>query len=319
MPLLEEALLNELIPSKKEIVRDNTESEIEDLINNSALILDARLQGMAGQLNELKGLRGKNSDVVVHMMSKVNADRVNFEQGLQRFQAVRSVFLQQSNKLFSHLGMDRLKVEVVNTRTAMINANFTKSIRAAMDNFFSDINRWMVESEAGVGEIRDMMDAMYHRYAQEHGTQLVKVQEFSTARYQKELARLERAYKEHFNTPLNMITNEKMTLTSKFFEMVAARVVNVYEVANRDVENWLKAVMAPMESQVREQQLQLRRRLESVKRIREATDSLEDRIAELESVEKDIMDQLADLKVIRQHIGNALAFDAQSVKDELAA
>jgi len=36
--------------------------------------------------------------------------------------------------------------------------------------------------------------------------------------------------------------------------------------------------MAPMETQVREHQLQLRRRLESIKRIHKATDTLEDRI-----------------------------------------
>jgi hypothetical protein len=55
-----------------------------------------------------------------------------------------------------------------------------------------------------------------------------------------------------------------MTLTIKFFETLASRVIHVYEVANRDVENWLKAVIAPIESQVREHQLQLSRRLESI-------------------------------------------------------
>jgi hypothetical protein len=48
--------------------------------------------------------------------------------------------------------------------------------------------------------------------------------------------------------------------------------------ANRDVEQWLRAVMAPLETQVREHQLQLKRRLESVKRIHQATDTLEDRV-----------------------------------------
>ena len=126
---------------------------------------------------------------------------------------------------------------------------------------------------------------------------------------QKELAKLERAYKEQFNTAFNMIANEKMTLTSKFFETLASRVIHVYEVANRDVENWLKAVIAPMESQVREHQLQLRRRLESIKRIYKATDTLEDRILELENIEKSIRAQITDLHILRQHMGNALAFE----------
>jgi hypothetical protein len=47
-----------------------------------------------------------------------------------------------------------------------------------------------------------------------------------------------------------------------------------------------------METQVREHQMQLRRRLESIRRIHRATDALEDRIQELEQVENVLVQQL---------------------------
>ena len=46
-----------------------------------------------------------------------------------------------------------------------------------------------------------------------------------------------------------------------------------------------------MESQVREHQAQLRRRLESIKRIHQASDTLEARMAELKQVLEEIGDQ----------------------------
>lgn len=319
LPELQKALSDELIPSKKEIIRDNTESDIEDLMDNSGLILQSRLQGLSEQLEELKGLRGKNADVVEHILNKMQTDKEGFERSLQRFQALRSVFSQHTSTLFSYLGMNRLRLEVAKTRHAMIAANFTRSIRTAMAGFFKDIVDRMAGSERQVSEIKAMMDAMYQKYAQEHGTQPIVTPGFSMVRYQQELGKLERAYKEQFDTAINMIVNEKMTLTTKFFETVANRVVNVYEIANRDVENWLKAIMAPMESQIREQQLQLRRRMESIKRIYKATDSLEDRIAELENFEQGIRNQMTDLNILRQHIGNALAYDERPELKELAA
>lgn len=315
---LEKALSDELIPSKKEIVRDNTQNEIEDLINNSSMILDARLHGLNEQLDELRELRGKNEDVVEHMMNKVKTDKENFEKGLQRFQALRSVFSQQTNQLFTLLGMEALRNEVHKTREAMVTANFTKSIRGAMDAFFADLKDRLVKSETQIEEIKKMMDAMYEKFSKEHNLRQVDPPAFSTLRYQKELAKLERTYKEQFNTAFNMIANEKMTLTTKFFETLASRVIHVYEVANRDVENWLKAVIAPMESQVREHQLQLRRRLESIKRIYKATDTLEERIGELENIEKSLQAQTADLKVLRQHMSNALAFEADTDQTKAA-
>jgi hypothetical protein len=264
---LERALSDELIPSKKEIVRDNTQNEIEDLITNTHLILDARISGINDQLLELRGLRGKNEDVVEHMMNKVKVDKENFEKGLQRFQALRSIFSQHTNRLFTLLGMEALKMHVHSTRETMQDASFTKTIRVAMDNFFSELKTRLISSDKQIDEIKKMMDVMYEKFSKEHGLRKSDPPAFSTLRYQKELAKLERAYKEQFNTAFNMIANEKMTLTSKFFETLASRVIHVFEVTNRDIENWLKAVISPMESQVREHQLQLRRRLESIKRI----------------------------------------------------
>lgn len=307
---LEKALSEELIPSKKDIVRDNTQNEVDDLINNSTMLVDARMSGIQEQLVELRGLRGKNEDVVEHMMNKVKVDKENFEKGLQRFQALRSIFSQHTNRLFTLLGMEALKVHVHSTRESMVAANFTKTIRGSMDNFFSELKTRLISSDSQIEEIKKMMDVMYEKFSKDHGLRKTDPPAFSTLRYQKELAKLERAYKEQFNTAFNMIANEKMTLTSKFFETLASRVIHVFEVANRDIENWLKAVIAPMESQVREHQLQLRRRLESIKRIYKATDTLEDRIAELESIEKSIQAQLDDLKVLRMHMNNALTFES---------
>jgi DNA repair exonuclease SbcCD ATPase subunit len=115
-------------------------------------------------------------------------------------------------------------------------------------------------------------------------------------KYQKEVERLERAYNVHFNTLWNMVSKAKFTLMKRFFETIAIRVKHVYDIGNRDLESWLKAVMAPLETQVREHHIQLRRRLESVKRIHRASDELEERLSELEQAETGIRDQITALE-----------------------
>jgi chromosome segregation ATPase len=67
-------------------------------------------------------------------------------------------------------------------------------------------------------------------------------------------------------------------------------------VANRDVEAWLKAVMSPLETQVREHHMQLRRRLDSVRRIHRTSDELESRILELEQSREALESQRQGLK-----------------------
>jgi hypothetical protein len=92
-----------------------------------------------------------------------------------------------------------------------------------------------------------------------------------------------------------MLSKAKFSLTKRFFETIASRVKHVYDIANRDVESWLRAVMSPLETQVREHHLQLRRRLESVQRIHNASGELEERIGELEQQDETITAQVAAL------------------------
>jgi hypothetical protein len=303
---LERALSDELIPSKQDIVRENTAGEMDDLMTSTRSLLGARMNNIDEQLLELTGLRGKNEEVVQHMMAKVEEEKAHFERGLQQFQALRSVFSQQSNVLFSHLGMERIKAEVRDTRIAMEKSRFSAGLRNAMNTFFAKVDENITHSATQIEEIKEMMAAMYKKFSSEHGLTEVTPPTYSTFKYKKEMDRLEKTYNEHFNTLLNMLTNEQFTLTAKFFETLASRVVNIYEVANREADSWLKAVMAPMETQVREHQMQLRRRLESIKRIHKATDTLEDRIAELEEMRLSIDKQLEALNHLESDIKHAL-------------
>ncbi|WP_051259022.1 MULTISPECIES: dynamin family protein [Chitinibacter] len=312
---LEKALSDDLLPGKQDIVRDATQSEVEDVVSAVRAILQARQEGVSEQLTELTGLRGKNQDVILQMMDKVQLDKKQFEQGLVRFQALRSVFTQQTNKLFSLLGKDALKAEIDRIRDQMERSLFSfgdGGLSATMDKFFIDVNGSISKSAEQIAEIQAMMAAMYKKFSEEHGLGTATPPPFSTLKYHKELARLEKSFREHFNTVGNLLTTSRGRLTHKFFETVASRVVYVFEVANRDVENWLKAVMAPMETQVREHQLQLRRRLESIKRIHKATDTLEDRILELEEIDRQLAEQMGELNGQLRNVYTALQAEMQS-------
>jgi len=296
LPLLEAALSEELIPAKQDIVRENTESEFGDVSRRVRGLLESRLAGLREQLTELTELRGKNKGVVEYMMGKVRAEKEEFEAGLQRYYAVRSVFSTLTNNLFGHLGLDVLRQLTHDTRETMLEATFSKTLSEAMGNFFGRSREALAKSNAEIEEILNMMDAVYKKFSVEHGLKLGSPTAFSLLRYEKELDRLEAWCDAHLNTMVSLLTHDKKNITQKFFEEVAVQVRRAFEHANKDAETWLRAIMAPMETQVREHQIQLKRRLESIKRIHLATDTLEDRIAELESVEKNLLQQIQSLE-----------------------
>ena len=306
LPEFEHALARDLIPTKHELVGESCLSDLRDITLGLSAILETRARNIADQLSELSALRGKNEDVVLMMMSKVAAEKAQFEKALQRFIALRSVFSQHTNDLLTHLGIETLKREAKSTRKAMEDAHFTVGLRAAMSGFFANIRTNLLAASNQSAEIHKMMSAMYKKFSQDHGLELFQPQPYSTLRYQKEIDRLEHAYNVHFNTLWNMASNVKFSLMRKFFETVATRIRHVYAVANRDADNWVRAVMAPLETQVREHHLQLRRRLESVKRIRNASNELETRMHELAEMKKTAEDQSEELKHLIARVEGAV-------------
>jgi hypothetical protein len=315
LPLLEAALSEELIPAKRDIVCESTESEFGDVSRRVRGLLDARLLGLREQLTELTELRGKNKGVVEYMMGKVRAEKDEFESGLQRYYAVRSVFSTLTNNLFGHLGLDVLRQLTQETRETMLDAAFSKTLSHAMANFFAGSRNALTKSNGEIGEILAMMESVYKKFAVEHGLKLGSPTSFSLLRYEKELDRLQAWCDDHLNTMVSLLTHDKKNITHKFFEEVATQVRRAFEHANRDAEVWLRAIMAPMETQVREHQIQLKRRLESIKRIHQATDTLEDRIAELDGVEKNLLQQIEALEEIVGRVQDMLVpFDARELQ-----
>lgn len=302
----ERALSAEVLPARQRIVRETSLAEVEDVVRQSRQLLLARLDGVREQMRELADLRGKNQSVIEYMMRKVATEKAEFEDGLKKYYAVRSVFTTLTNNLLRHMGLDALRNETRRTREAMLESSFTAGLREAMESFFKRLRANLAQSDAEITEISAMLASMYKRFSVEHGLKLAQPAGFSTQRYLREIDRLEELFNRQINTTLTLVTTEKHKLTQKFFETVAVQARRTFEGANRDVDQWLRAVMAPLETQVREYQIQLKRRLESIKRIHQATDTLEDRVDELRHSEEGLQAQIAELDGMLSEVRAAL-------------
>jgi hypothetical protein len=306
LPELEKALSRELIPAKQDIVRDDAESEFNRIHTQIKTLLESRLDNIAEQLSELLHLRGKNKSMVRFMMDKVRLEKHEFGEGLRQYYAARNVFSRLTNQLFAHVGLSALKALIYQTRESMLKAAFSRGLSKTMQSFFTVTHQRLRESSAEIEDIRNMMEVVYKQLIMEFGVKLPAPAAFSLLRYEKELFRLESWCATHLNTTVNLITTEKRNITQKFFSEMALQVYKVFEHANHDAENWLKALMSPVETQVRERQAHLKQRLENIRRVLQASSALEDRVGELEEIKQGLEQQLQDMENIKQRLYHRL-------------
>jgi len=315
---LEQALSRKLIPQKLAIVRELVEGELRDVLDAAAAMLATRTSSVALQLADLQALQGKNASVVGNMMARVRAEKEEFDKSLLSFQALRSVHARLSAELFTELGLKALRERTREAREQMIAAAFSAGIRESMTAYFRSSRHAIEEAQTRIDEVNRMMLAMVQKFGAEHGMRLTLPMRLLLDRYLDEINRIERIYQDRFGL-LTILTTEKVVLTHKFFESIASQVKATYEVANRDVEAWLKAVMAPLEGQIREHQAQLRRRTESIRQIRDAAEQLDERLAEVREQEAEAAAQTRQLDALRADIESCLQLQDQDPVEALAA
>lgn len=299
LPRLEDALAEDLLPAKQDIVARGTAAEARQLAAEAQQLMSTRHAALTSQMDELANLRGKNESMVGQMVARAKLEKENYEKGLREYYAVRSVYSRLSETLFSHLGLEALRVHARKTRETMRQARFTPQLLSAMGELFAAAGECLDSSESDITEISTMMKVMRERFGRAYGVDIEPPAAFNLASRRRQLAHLEHASRRQYGNILRLLISDKQTLTQQFFETIVSQIRRIFDHANRDAEHWLRALMAPLENQVREVQRQMRHRLDNVKRIHDAAEGLEERIDELaqDGVQLDLrLKELAELE-----------------------
>jgi Dynamin family len=321
LPLLEEALIDLLVPTKQQIVRDQTVAQVERVASEARLTLSARERGVIEQLFELRGLQGKNQSSIERMTRRALAEQREFEEVVRKIVAARSVLQKLSDPLVLNLRVSTLRAQVLATRNKMRKTQLSPTISSAVREYFANLRELLRGANAKALEVEQMVLGVQRRFAEELGWSLSPPMTFSLDTYIAELERAEQAYKSQFGA-FAVLTRDRWTLMERFFETVVSKSREIFSAAERDTEAWVKSLLPPIELQVREQRAQLRKRAESISKIRDAQGSLDERIAELEEALEEAQSRLADVRRLSdriQYIGSRVPDDLRLAEEALAA
>jgi predicted GTPase len=315
---LEHALAREMVPQRRAIVAEQVRRDFDEAHALVRGVLGARQRSLVEQAFELGGLRGKNRSAVEQMARRIRGERTEFEGSLRKLQALRKVLRGQQQAIDQTVGLERLKGHVRAARQAMRASRTSMGLRDGMASLLDAAHRDFADLTRRIDEVQALMAAMYSSFNREHGFTLGVPLPYSTRRFASELLRVEAVQQRHFGA-MSLVTTEKWALTRRFFESVAARLRDLYEQAGREVDGWMRAIFAPIESQVREHQQQLRRRIDAVQRVLEASEALDARIDEIEEDRAQAQQRLDALEAVAADVNRVLDRDEAPVGEPQTA
>ncbi len=293
----ENALANMLIPAKQEIVRARIHDGMQDIIEVNRSILSRRENDTLSHIKEIEALSARNVNVVREMLMRLKEEKEQLDQNMRRFQTSRSVFAQHTNQLYDHLNIVKLERLLACTKRDMSVSLTTLGMRQYMNEFLESVTGSIEDAAIEIKEIYDLMETVYERFQAEHGLANIHPRKFSTNRFRREIQSLNERH-DFFIRGVSMVMTEQKVLVRRYYDTVISKVREVFERANKDVEDWIRSVMSPLETEIREHQSQLRRRLESMKRISRTGDSLEERMEEMRYGQHSVQEQREEMEIL---------------------
>jgi hypothetical protein len=298
---LEAHLAEQVLPARQRLLRSNVLSQVGTALENSIDGIAARIEETRGQLEELRGLSGKNADVIMHLMRKAREEQTAYLKSVESFQASRRLLAQQAAGLLEALSPEAFDKVIAVTRKDMVGCWTTAGMKQDMKTLFDSARAMMEEAYAQAEQARGLIESAYRRFHEEHAFPTLAPPHLSLQPYLQELDRLHAEAEAFRNSPVTTMT-EQSFVVRKFFVSLVSHARNLLLKAHGEAESWLKGALRPLGAQIKEHKHLMEQRLETLRRINESRGTLDGKVRELTAQCQGLEAQMDHLGEIRERL-----------------
>jgi hypothetical protein len=284
LPALERALAEGVMGQRQRILRSAVAAGISELRIEAGRAIHIRRRDLAEQMDELRGLRGKNTTVIKHMRTRIEQEQTEFDTSGAKIQAVRSIHLKLLREVFNLLSAPTMKGELAELTHTLKQPGIKMGIKKAYGQTFSRLREGLQKAQSIGGEIHSMLMASFKQLNAEFGFSLQAPKAPDLARFSSDLDLIERSHLQYLGVG-NMLKLSQPDFSERLVRALATRLRVVYESALGEIELWNKSAASQLDAQLRERRRNFGRRIEAIERIQNAASGLDERIAEIATQE----------------------------------
>ncbi len=301
LPMLEERLAQDLIPSRHTLIRDRVVQEMSARVENSYNLIKSKLVANQEQLDQLKQLGNKNLDAIHKLVSHVREEKKKYDKELEGFQVTRSALTQQAGTLLGYMSMQSIDALIKAARHDMQDSWTTHGLQAGMTTFFRGAARQMQQVNQCAEDIRKAVEQIYDRLHTEYGMSVIKPPALSMIASHMEFKRLEERAEIFRASPATLMTEQRFVI-KKFFITLASQARQTFHDCNESAKNWFKVAVSPVFAQIQQHRAAIEHKLGLLMKIQQDMDSLNEHIATLGRERQDLEAQLRTAQQLLERI-----------------
>ena len=301
---LEHALAHDIIGQRQTILRNALEFAVNELRLEASRMIHIRRRDLSEQAMELKGLEGKNAGVVRHMKARIGQEQAEFEVGGTKIQAIKSVHMRLLRDVSRMLSVKALAAEMAELNAALSLSGLKFGVRKAYAQTFERLRLVLDKAQAASTEIHIMLAASFRQLNADFGFSLQVPPDLSLARFEADLALVERSHNQYVGLGSSLKLAQSDT-ANRLVRALKSRFRAIYESALTELELWSRSATLQLDAQLMERRRNFARRLESIERVQQATGTLSERIAEIQTARKTMLALDATLKILTDELLHA--------------
>ncbi|MET4575832.1 dynamin family protein [Ottowia thiooxydans] len=284
LPDFEQVLGRDMLGSRQRLLEAAILQGVNELQAQAQRTLGVRRRELFEQMQELRGLRGKNRTVIRQMRLRVEQEKSEFDRGAANVMAVRSVHTKLLRDVFKLLGSTSTKGQLAPLTAVLREPGMKLGVKKAYAEAFANLHGVIRQARSLEAEIESMLAVAFRQLNADYGfaLQLQTVPELE--RFENDLKVVERSHLQYLGFG-NMIQLSRPEFAERLARALFARVRSTFDAALGEIELWNKAASSQLDVQLRERQQGFARRIEAIERIQEAAGGLDQRLGEIEEQE----------------------------------
>ena len=281
LPQFEALLARMVLGERQQALELAVSRGLERMQADALRVIGVQRREWVEQVQELKGLRGKNHAVIRHMHRRVESEKITFDRSAAGVLAVRSVHVKLLREVFALLGSASIKKELAGLNAALREPGLKLGVRKVYAEGFDHLRVVVRRVIEQVAEIDAMLGSAFRTLNTEHGFSLQVPPAPELQRLERDLAAVEHSHVQYLGVG-NLIHLVRAEFTDKLIRSLFARVRAIFETAVGEIELWNKAASGQLDVELRERRRAFSRRIEAIQRIQDAAGGLDSRLTEFD-------------------------------------
>ena len=260
---LEDALANQLIKSKHEILGRAIVTECANMIALSQKVADMRVKQGQLKLKELRQMQNQQADSTQEILLQVTTERKRYDASVLTFNQGGEKIKRLSDKLLLQLSTGYLNSTLEQSKQDMGDSWTTISLNRSMRTLTKQAIQLAQEIKQNGDLIKQEADHLYQLFCREHGFEKSVAMPLNMDTFINSMQSLEKITNDFCLDPINVLT-EKRFLIRRFYHGLGAQIQAAFEQAQLDCSLWLNVVIGELKTQINEHKKSLDQRADAL-------------------------------------------------------